>query len=71
MNSVGFHQAADPALTNGQAQISQLGRHARATIAAQAQPPLFPNMGEKHHVLVQPPTGQALPPGTQAAIVSG
>ncbi|ARE39378.1 Mobile element protein [Rhodovulum sp. P5] len=68
VNPVGSHKPANPALADGQPQLLQLGRHARATIAAQAQPPLLANMGEKHHVLALPPAGRAPPPGAQAAI---
>ena len=66
MNPGGLHQAANTALADSQAQLLQLGRHARATVAARAQPPLLPAMRKKDHIRALPPAGRARPPGARS-----
>ena len=50
LDAVLAHQSAHTALADADAQLIQLLGHARPAVAAQAQPVLIADMGEKHHV---------------------
>ena len=50
LDAVLAHQPPHTALANLQTQLIQLLRHARSTVAAQAQAMLVADMGQEHHV---------------------
>ena len=50
LDPVEAHQSTDTALTNIEACLFELHRHARATIAAKAQAVLFLDLGQYLHV---------------------
>ena len=50
LDAVLAHQPPHTTLANLQTQLIQLLRHARSTVAAQAQAMLVADMGQEHHV---------------------
>jgi len=60
------HQSANTAVANAQTKLFQFFCHARATIAAQAEPKLFFDVSKNNHVGPLPLTGRPTAIGAQA-----